>query len=280
MGDVRWKSGSRDVSAVGSYVAGALPATTVDGLTFDDGVDTGPTTGPMTNANALAAVDLLYLRMLAETSVNLGSSADPFVCLLNNGGTSYFENLSKAKEVWLSGGGGVIYEVRWKPAAFCRMVLQSAVNSILRSLGGGGLIIVPGTTTVVDVEALGPGSVVLQQHASDVTGALAVSGGGLIETRRRIAAASTVGGGGRLVNDVDSTSASSTVTIDGGGAVDLIKGSLAINGKNGVLDCTRLAKTGYTISGTAYPGLTIKLGANRPTLSYTSISGGPSLIAA
>lgn len=276
MADVRWKKGSTDVSAVDSYHGGALPVTATDGLTFDEGLDAGP----MTNANALAAVDLLYLRMLAETAVNLGTSADPFQCLLNNGGTAYFENVSRAKEVWLSGAGGVIHEVRWKPAVPAQMVLQSAVNSILRSLGGGGRIIVPSTTTVVAIEALGPGAVILQQHGSDVTGALSASGGGLIETRRRIAADSEVGGGGRLVNDVDSTTASSTVKIDGGGQVELVKGSLAINGRNGVLDCTRLAKTGYTISGTAYPGLTIKLGPNRPTLSYTAISGGPTLLAA
>lgn len=274
MSTVRWKAGSVNVAATGSYHGGALPVSG-DELHFDEGVDAGA----MTNTATLAAVDLLTLRMLQGSAINLGSAANPFQCIINQTSTGYFENISKAAEVWLSGGGsGVIYEVRFRPARFCHMRLAGCVNSIIRSLGGGGILTVTGTSTVVAVEALGPGSVVLQEHGSDVTGAVTVSGGGLVEARRRIAAASTVGGGGKLTYDVDTTTASSAIGIDGGGQVDLVKGSIEISGKNGVLDCRRLEKSGFTITGTAYPGLTLYLGANAPTLSYTAVSGGPSII--
>lgn len=274
MSIIRWKAGSVNVAATASYVDGALPVSG-DELHFDQGQDAGA----MTNTTTLAAVDLLTLRMLQGSAVNLGSAANPFQCIINQTSTGYFENISKAAEVWLSGAGsGVIYEVRYRPARFCHMRLTGCVNSILRSLGGGSILTVTGSATVVAVEALGPGTVVLQEHASDVTGQVDVSGGGTVEARRRIAAASSVGGGGRLVYDVDTTTASSAVTIDGGGLVDLVKGSMAITGRNGVLDCRRLEKAGFTLTGTAYPGLTIYLGANAPTLSYTSISGGPTII--
>lgn len=258
---VRYKKGSSDVSATASYYGGALP---VGGDTFemDEGVGAFDQV-----ANALAGVDLLAFNVRRGCSVNIGSASAPFEVDIDQTGTGVFRYEGAGQEVWLSGGsGGAIHTVIFSPAAQTVMRLMACDNDVLQVFSG--TMIVPSTTTVIAVEVTGPGQAVLQQHASDTTGAVTVNAGATLTTRRRIAAASTVAAGGTLKYDVDSTTTTSTITVNG--TLELTKGSITVDLKPGaVLDASRLEKTGFTIAGTGAKGSTIIVGANAPTLSIT-----------
>lgn len=263
----RWKKGSTDWNATASYYGGALP---ISGDTHE--MEEGFGTADTNATTALAAVDLLALNVRADCKINLGSSTNPLRVDIDRTSTGIFDYQGGAQEVWLRGGSGtgIHYQINFKPNSNCRMTLSSGGN--LKLYVYGGLVVVSSSYTIVDVDVQG-GTCLIQEHASDLTGAINVGAKGVCICRRRIAAASVVEAGGTLEYDVDDTTTTSAITVYG--RMVARKGSLTYTLRpGGEVDAGGNQKTGYTHTATTHEKSRVIFGALKPTFTETAVGRG------
>lgn len=265
MATLEYVKGATNAGATATYSTGALPVNG-DVLNFSEGAGVFN----VNTSTALAAVDLLKVSVRDGCSVQIGDESNPFAVDINQTSTGIFEYYGSGSAVYLKGGGGgVIYEIIWAPSnGAARLNLLTAANTTLRVYSG--IVVVPGDVTLANIDILGPGTVVAQEHASDVLGTVNIANGGRLITRRRLAGTCTIGEGGEMEYDVDTTTTTSQSVVLMGGRITHRKGSMVIVGRKGEYDYSRLEKSTYGVTITDHPGLIERQGGILPTFTRTT----------
>lgn len=263
MADVQYKKGSTDVSATSSYYGGALPVDS-DNFYMSEGTGIFSTQA----STAIAGVTLASMQVSDGCSVQVGDESNPLrvditdLRIYGRGPAFYFQGGTDA---------GVITTALFDPAfATARLNLVSLANTTLRVFAGQ--VVAPSTVTLNNIEVDGPGQVIAQEHASDtIEGTCTVCNGGTLIARRRIAGNVYIGEGGTVIYDVDTTTTTGQTFHLLGGKLMILKGSAVINQRVGMLDYSRLERTGYTFTITERRGVVEQVGGIEPTYSRTVI---------
>lgn len=270
--DRRRLKGSTDASNAASYSPSAAPSApwaNGDTLTFDEGANTNFDVG-MTAAAGISS--LATVRVTSGCKDNIGKANDPFK--VDVSGTLIYEGGGDYSH-WAGGTGGTIAAIICNPSnPNHQMNLSSGTFPSIKVLAG--TVIIGGSAVLADIEVIGAATIVVPEDATDVLNNIRVAAGGRAIVKRRINGTGNVDQGGTLENNVDSTTASGTINLNGGTLVHL-KGSLVVNGYSGVYDWHRLEKGGaYTLTLTEYEALTEKTGPVLPsgTITRTLVGKG------
>lgn len=263
MATYEYVKGQTNLSLAGSYSPAGPPALAGDTLRFSEG--TGTINQGM---NALAAIDFVEVSTRPAFSADVGEPGSPMEFDCDRTATGVFTYSGKGSVFYGKGGsGGTWNKVVWQP--FNGRTTLFAQNVTITTLHCfGGFVKLPASVVLVDIIVGTAGRVLAEEHASDTIAAVTVRTGGVLEARRRIAGSTTVEQGATLIYDVDTTTASGTITLNGGTLIHK-KGALVVVGSSGVYDYSKLEKT-YLVTLTDGPGLTEVVGPVLPTFTRTT----------
>ena len=262
--------GQTDLSQAGTFANGTPPnGDNAAVLVFDTGgqIDQWQNTGALTGVR--------FDKVLAGPGFasDLGQ-ANGYVQFDCDHGAGSLLDWRGQGNLFLQGGStnATFTKIVWRPIKPATLYVVSATCSAIEVYNGS--ILIPSTVATGTLVLHRFGRADVQEHASATITGGSMNGQTNLRTQRIISGAFTVGPGCTLVYDVDSTTLSGLITLEGGTLI-VTKGSVQVNGKQGVLDYSGLQKTGYTLTITDNDDLLEKQGpVPWTTINRTTLGNG------